>query len=120
VAMLAAPAEVVSLLWVILAVEALSAVGRSVTVVTLDGLRASGDVQFPVKASVTVNIVMGVGLAWLLGVHFQMGLVGLWIGYTADEWVRGAIMLWRWQTQGWVRYARASRRRVLLRRWQDG
>jgi hypothetical protein len=45
-------------------------------------------------------------------VHYGLGLVGVWIAYTLDEWVRGVIMVARWHSLGWVKSARASRRRA--------
>ena len=56
-------------------------------------------------------LVMGFG-SWLLGVHFGMGLTGVWIAYTLDEWVRGGTMAVRWFRLGWVKQAVASRRLV--------
>jgi hypothetical protein len=36
----------------------------------------------------------------------------VWIAYALDEWVRGLVMVARWHSLGWVRSARASRRRA--------
>jgi len=33
------------------------------------------------------------GGAWLLGVHWGLGLAGVWIAYAADEWLRGLLMV---------------------------
>ena len=52
------------------------------------------------------------GGSWLLGVHFGLGLPGVWIAYTADEWLRGLMMAARWQRRGWLGHARATHRRV--------
>jgi len=60
--------------------------------------------------------VFGVGLGWLLGVHFGMGLAGIWIGYAADEWARGLATAARWLCKGWVPYARATRKRIMGQR----
>lgn len=54
------------------------------------------------------------GGSWLLGVHFGLGLAGLWLAYAADEWIRGLLMWRRWAVQAWVPYARAARRRLRL------
>jgi len=53
------------------------------------------------------------GGSWLLGSFFQWGLVGVWIAYALDEWVRGVAMVARWYGYGWLRSAREARRRVL-------
>ena len=56
-------------------------------------------------------VVMGFG-SWFLGVYLGLGLVGVWIAYALDEWVRGGIMTLRWFRLGWVKQAVASRRLV--------
>jgi putative MATE family efflux protein len=104
-----------ALLAIVLFIDLFAGVGRTVNVVLLGGLRAAGDVQFPVKASVLVNVTIGTGLAWLLGVHWGWGLPGLWVAYTLDESVRGAVMALRWRYLGWTPLARATRRRILAK-----
>ena len=56
------------------------------------------------------------GGSWLLGVYFNLGLVGVWIAYAADEWLRGMTMAARWFGRGWLPSAMAARRRVLGQR----
>lgn len=86
--------------------------GRTFNLVVINALRAAGDARFPVLAGVGSMIVVLAGGAWVLGVTMGMGLVGVWIAYALDEWVRGLIMWWRWQSLGWVPHARAARRRA--------
>ena len=42
-----------------------------------------------------------VGLGWLLGIFFGMGLTGIWIAMAADEIFRGVVVLIRWIKGGW-------------------
>ncbi|MBS1208941.1 MAG: efflux family protein [Proteobacteria bacterium] len=105
--------QLVSLITTIVLLELILEPGRCLNVVLMGGLRAAGDVRFPVKFSVVSNFVFGAGLAWVLGVHYGMGLPGIWIAYVADEWARGLIMGWRWYRLGWTTTARAARRRIL-------
>jgi Na+-driven multidrug efflux pump len=51
------------------------------------------------------------GGSWLLGEVLGLGLVGVWIAYAADEWLRGLIMWRRWARHGWVPHARSAHRR---------
>jgi putative MATE family efflux protein len=95
-----------TLLWISLALET----GRVANLIVFGALRSTGDVIFPVSAAiVSIVLVLGVGSV-VLGRHF--GLVGIWIAYAADEWIRGAIMFRRWNTHGWVSHAREIHQRL--------
>ncbi|MDN3921908.1 MATE family efflux transporter [Roseateles violae] len=86
--------------------------GRTFNLVVINALRAAGDARFPVAAGAASMLIVLAGGSWLLGVHLGLGLVGVWIAYAADEWIRGLIMWRRWVTLGWVPHARATHRRV--------
>ncbi len=96
------------LLWITVLLEP----GRTCNIVIITALRAAGDAKFPVMAgAASMLVVMGAG-AWFFGVHLGLGLVGVWIAYTLDEWVRGGLMAARWFSLGWLPYAIASRRQA--------
>lgn len=113
VAQLTRDAQILQLVGVIVLIELALEFGRAFNIVVTSGLRASGDARFPVKVSVVSVFLFGVGLGWLLGVYWGWGLVGIWIGYAADECCRGLIMAARWLQRGWVPHARQTRRRIL-------
>lgn len=98
------------LLWMMVALE----VGRTFNLVVINALRAAGDVRYPVMAGAGSMAVVLAGGSWLLGIHFGLGLKGLWMAYVADEWTRGLLMWRRWAVQAWVPHARAARRRLRL------
>lgn len=79
--------------------------GRVFNLVIISSLRASGDVKFPLYMALTVMWGVGITLAYLLGIHFALGLVGVWISFIADEWTRGIAMLLRWRTKKWMSMA---------------
>ena len=101
-----------TLLWLTVILEP----GRTCNIVIINALRATGDARFPVIAGAASMLLVMAGGSWLLGVHFKLGLVGVWIAYAADEWLRGLIMAARWFSHGWVRSARTARRRVVRQR----
>ncbi|MFT3735003.1 MAG: MATE family efflux transporter [Rhodocyclaceae bacterium] len=105
--------DVPILLGSILAIELLAGQGRCLNVLVTGGLRAAGDAIFPAKINIYINIAAGTLLAWLLGIHFGLGLPGIWLGYMADECLRGIAVMTRWHWRGWTPLARAARRRVL-------
>jgi putative MATE family efflux protein len=106
-------AAATTLLWLTVLLEP----GRTCNIVVISALRATGDARFPVLAGALSMLVVMAGGSWLLGVHFHLGLVGVWIAYAADEWLRGLVMATRWWRHGWVPAARSTRRRVLAQRW---
>jgi len=106
-----------TLLWLNVALEP----GRTCNVVLINALRATGDARFPVLVGSVSMLVVMAGGAWLLGDHFGLGLVGVWIAFAADEWLRGLLMVARWfgtpwTRRGWVGVARTTRRRVVRQR----
>lgn len=95
-----------TLLWIAIALET----GRVFNLIVTAALRATGDVIYPVAASVSSFIVvLGLG-SYVLG--RSLGLPGIFIAYAADEWVRGLLMMARWHWHGWVPHAREAKRRV--------
>ena len=86
--------------------------GRTFNLVVINALRATGDARYPVLVGVVPMLLVLAGGSWLLGVHLGLGLVGVWIAYAADEWLRGLLMWRRWQRLAWVPHARAARRRL--------
>jgi putative MATE family efflux protein len=103
-----------TLLWITVVLEP----GRTFNLVVINALRATGDARYPVAAGVLSMIVVMAGGAWLLGVHWGLGLAGVWWAYTADEWLRGLLMAARWHWRGWVPHARQTHRRVSAKRRQ--
>jgi putative MATE family efflux protein len=97
-----------ALLWCTVLLEP----GRTFNLVVINALRATGDARYPVVVGAVSMAVVLAGGSWLLGVHLGLGLVGVWLAYAADEWLRGLLMWRRWQRLHWIPYARASRRRL--------
>ena len=78
----------------------------------VNALRAAGDARFTALAGAASMVLVLAGGSWWLGVHLGLGLVGVWLAYIADEWVRGLVLAWRWRQRGWVAQARAAHRRL--------
>ena len=76
--------------------------GRSFNLVVINALRATGDVRFPVYMGILSMWGVSVTLSYILGIWFGLGLVGIWISFIADEWLRGIIMLKRWRSKVWI------------------
>lgn len=99
-------AQALVLLWWRVLLEA----GRTFNLVLVNALRAVGDARFPARVvALSMPFVLALG-CWWLGLY--LGLVGVWIAYAADEWLRGLAMWWRWRRRGCLRHARSAHRRL--------
>lgn len=93
--------NVISLGTTIMLIAAALELGRTTNLVVINSMKASGDVKFPTVLAMFSMWLLSVGLAFVLGVCFNMGLVGVWIGMAADEIFRGIIVLIRWIKGSW-------------------
>lgn len=80
--------------------------GRILNVIIINSLRATGDTRFPVIMAVISMWGISVPLGTFLALHMGWGLLGVWIGFTADEWCRGIAMLLRWKSLAWQKAAK--------------
>lgn len=76
--------------------------GRAFNLVMISSLRAAGDVKFPVYIGIASMWGISVTFAWFFGIFLDLGLIGIWIAFIADEWLRGVFMLRRWRKRHWV------------------
>jgi putative MATE family efflux protein len=75
--------------------------GRSINLIVGSSLRASGDARYVSSIGFVLMWFVALPLAWLLGLHFAYGLVGIWIATSLDECIRGVIGFKRWQSGVW-------------------
>lgn len=76
--------------------------GRSLNLIYVGALKGAGDVRFPVLYGMFSNWCVMVLLAYILGIRFQFGIVGCFLGIAADEITRGAVMFFRWKGKLWM------------------
>ncbi len=87
-------------LW-IFAVDWFLNIGRVKNIFACGTLRAAGDAVFPVIVGVLSQWTIAVGVAWLLGIYWQFGIIGMWVAFCLDENLRGVILMHRWHSQAW-------------------
>ncbi|MFK9091012.1 MATE family efflux transporter [Bacillus salipaludis] len=86
-------------LWAIVFVEP----GRAMNIVLMSSLKSAGDVRFPVIIGMISMWGIAVSLSYLLGIHYGLGLLGIWLAQGADEWLRGCFAFKRWLSSPWER-----------------
>ncbi|MBE3609055.1 MATE family efflux transporter [Campylobacter californiensis] len=76
-------------------------IGRTFNIVIVNALRASGDARFPLMTGLVFMWGVSLPLGYFLGIYLSWGILGVWIGFTADEWLRGLVNTWRWKSKKW-------------------
>jgi putative MATE family efflux protein len=76
--------------------------GRALNLIVISSLRAAGDVRYPVYIGMLFVWLIAVPCAYLFGIHWEMGLIGIFSAFVMDEWLRGLMMLHRWRTKRWA------------------
>ncbi len=75
--------------------------GRTFNIVIVNALRAAGDARFPMFIGLIFMWGLALPLGYFLGVKMGMGILGVWISFLCDEWLRGIINFWRWRSRKW-------------------
>jgi len=97
--------EIIRLGKLLLTLNLLLEPGRTFNLVIISSLRGTGDVTFPVVMGVISMWGVSVTLSYVLGIYFGLGLIGMWLAFSADEWFRGILMLFRWRSRIWEKKA---------------
>ncbi len=77
-------------------------IGRSLNLVIIQSLRAAGDTTFPLVMAIISMLGIGITASYLLSNTLHMGLLGIYLGITCDEFFRGLTMLIRWFKKVWM------------------
>jgi putative MATE family efflux protein len=79
--------------------------GYAINAILYHSLKAVGDVRWPAVVSLSVTWGFSLPMAWLLCVHLEYGVAGIWYALIAEETLKAALMYLRWQGRGWRHYA---------------
>ena len=93
--------NVIALGSTVIVVNLLLELGRTTNIVVIAQLRGAGDVYFPTICAIFSMWLISVLGAYILAVRLNMGIYGLWAGITADECIRGILMVIRWRSKKW-------------------
>lgn len=76
-------------------------VGRTFNIVMVNSLRASGDARFPFLMGVIFMFGVSLPVGYVLCFYANLGMLGVWIGFLCDEWLRGMANAYRWKSRKW-------------------
>lgn len=89
----------------VLLLSVLLETGRTINITIINSLRASGDAAYPVRIGFISMIVIGLSLGYFFVFVLDLGLVGVWLAIACDEWIRAVLVILRWRSRKWERYA---------------
>ena len=93
--------DLIQMVRIILFIDIALEVGRAANLVYGQTLKSTGDSILPTIISVIIMLVCGVGVSYLCGVTFNMGVRGCYIGLVLDEVGRAVFMFFRWRSGKW-------------------
>ncbi|MFC4779085.1 MATE family efflux transporter [Paenibacillus sp. GCM10023252] len=98
-------AEIIRMGAQVLLVSIVLETGRSINMVLVNAIRASGDAKYPLYVGAFTMVLISVPLGYLFVFQLNLGLAGIWFAIAADEWLRAVIMYFRWRSRKWEKHA---------------
>ena len=68
-------------------------------------LKAVGDVNWPVAVSQSITWFISLPFAYIVAVHMEQGVVGIWKVLIFEESLKSALMFYRWNSKRWHKYS---------------
>ena len=79
-------------------------IGRASNLIYIAATRSAGDSKFTAIASIPITWFSAILIAFLLSRYAHLGWLGIVIGMTLDECLRGILNYWRWKSNKWKKY----------------
>ncbi|TEY01526.1 MATE family efflux transporter [Campylobacter sp. US33a] len=76
-------------------------ISRTFNIVMVNALRASGDAKFPFFSGLVFMMGVSLPVGYVLCFYAGLGILGVWIGFCADEFLRGLVNAYRWKSKKW-------------------
>jgi len=88
-------------IWLVLIHNVFNAVAYPYSGALSNGLRAAGDVKFTMYVSIASTIAGRLLLSYLLGIVFDMGVIGIALAMVCDWCIRAVVFIWRQRSGKW-------------------
>ncbi len=74
---------------------------RTANVLLVSTLNVAGDVKYPVFISIIVVWGFVIPMSFIVGIWLDYGIIGIWIVFILDEWIRACFLFLRWKKGYW-------------------
>jgi len=72
------------------------------SIVYSSALRGAGDTRFPLLVTLLTTYLVRIPVGYALGVVWDLGLLGAWMGMNLDMLLRGLLATWRYSSGRWL------------------
>lgn len=97
-------ANIICIVEKLLIIQVFLETGRVLNLVYISAMKGAGDIAFSVIVGLFSMWGITVLLGWYLGIYIGLGVVGIWICRSLEEWFRGIVMLIRWKKKAWIKF----------------
>ena len=87
----------------IMIIISITTMGQAIQLVYMGSLRGAGDTRYTAVVSMLCLMILRPGLAWILAYPAQMGLIGAWLGFLADQYLRLLLTYLRFKGGKWMK-----------------
>lgn len=94
--------NIIALGQAIMIVDIFVEIGRCLNMTFVSSLKAAGAYVFPLIVGILCNWGLGLTTGYMLGVHYAIGVAGIFAGTATDECIRGLIVMFYWYKKKWV------------------
>lgn len=91
-------------IWLVLIHNVFNAAAFPFSGALSNGLRAAGDVKYTMMVSVVSTLAVRLFLSWLLGIVFDMGVIGIAIAMVCDWVLRAVVFFLRLKSGKWKNF----------------
>lgn len=89
--------KAIEMVTIALRIDAFAQPALAIGLVLAGALQAAGDTKSPMYSTVIGMWVIRVVGIYVLGIHFEMGIAGIWLAITIDLFTRAIFLAWRYK-----------------------
>ena len=94
--------EVIRITGILIKSNSIAYIAWAISFVLSAGLKGAGDTRYTMMTAFIGMWMFRIGLGYVLGIAFGMGILGIWIAMYVDWVVRGTLYLFRLKGNKWI------------------
>jgi putative MATE family efflux protein len=94
--------EVIRLTGLLIRSNSIALLAWAISFVLSSGLKGAGDTRYTMMTAFIGMWIFRIGLGYIIGIVFKVGILGIWIGMYVDWIVRGTLYLLRLRGNRWI------------------